>query len=132
MEIRIGSDHYKTPKEKITNSILNIVDEKIKDVGQIDLSDYAKKSELPTKVSELENDEGYITSSVGGIPIVEELGLDDPIGTIVSYKQNIEISKLETTEQITKAIPYIKQEYGWGSLETTDKDFNNDFNFDFD
>jgi hypothetical protein len=33
MEIRIGSDRYKTPKEKITNSILNIVDEKIKDVG---------------------------------------------------------------------------------------------------
>lgn len=63
MEIRIGSDHYKTPKEKITNSILNIVDEKIKDVGQIDLSDYAKKSELPTKVSELENNEGYITKT---------------------------------------------------------------------
>lgn len=65
MEIRIGSDHYKTPKEKITNSILNIVDEKIKDVavGQIDLSDYAKKSELPTKVSELENNEGYITET---------------------------------------------------------------------
>lgn len=63
MEIRIGSDHYKTPKEKITTSILNIVDEKIKDVGQIDLSDYAKKSELPTKVSELENNEGYITET---------------------------------------------------------------------
>ena len=262
MEIHIGSNHYKTPKEKITNSILNIVDEKIKDVavGQIDLSDYAKKSELPTKVSELENDEGYITSSVGGVPIVEELNLNDPIGTIVSYKQNVEINKLETitetqsvrdlkqgdiitkinflmpenipsefkngdnyvefmihndskqgvigvwgdgevfivyyyddyyddlliqdnqvnqeimkhledfinnhkiyyggsdsnlsteeafdfldcfitvgitkeiktTEQITKAIPHIKQEHGWESLETTDKDFNNDFNFDFD
>lgn len=263
MEILIGSDYYKTPKEKITNSILNIVDEKIKDVavGQIDLSDYAKKSELPTKVSELENDKGYITSSVGGVPIVEELGLDNPIGTIVSCKQNVEISKLETitetqsirdlkqgdvitkinflipedipsefksdntftgfymftdserlvimieysegvsyvgwikdslpelliadnqvnqenmkrfedfinnhktyyggsgsesdlssdevfdfldyfitvgitkeiktTEQITKAIPHIKQEYGWAPLETTDKDFNNDFNFDF-
>lgn len=63
MEIHIGSNHYKTPKEKITNSILNIVDERIKDVGQIDLSDYAKKSELPTKVSELENNEGYITET---------------------------------------------------------------------
>lgn len=29
----------------------------------VDLSEYAKKSELPTKVSELENDMGYVTSA---------------------------------------------------------------------
>ena len=40
--------------------------------------------------------------------------------------------EIKTTEEITKVIPHIKQEYGWESLEVTDKDFNNDFNFDFD
>lgn len=40
--------------------------------------------------------------------------------------------EIKTTEEISKVIPHIKQEYGWESLEVTDKDFNNDFNFDFD
>jgi hypothetical protein len=31
-------------------------------VPEIDLSGYATKGDIPTKISELENDEGYLTS----------------------------------------------------------------------
>jgi hypothetical protein len=39
---------------------------------QIDLSDYALKSELPTKVSELNNDSGYLTSYTETDPTVPQ------------------------------------------------------------
>ena len=42
------------------------------------------------------------------------------------------IKEINTTEEITKVVPYIKQQYGWESLITENSDFNNDFNFDFD
>lgn len=70
-----------------------------------------------------------------GIPLVEELDSDAPLGTLVRYKQDISFDKIETanktTEEITKVVPYIKQQHGWESLITETSDFNNDFNFDF-
>ena len=41
------------------------------------------------------------------------------------------VKEIKTTEEITKVIPYIKQQHGWESLITENSDFNNDFNLDF-
>lgn len=41
------------------------------------------------------------------------------------------VKEIKTTEEITKVVPYIKQQHGWESLITENSDFNNDFNFDF-
>lgn len=57
-------------------------------------------------------------------PISEEAFDLFDLSITVSVEENV-------TQDITKVIPYIKQEYGWESLEIADKDFNNDFNFDF-
>ena len=44
----------------------SVVDEKISNAqlngGEVDLSSYAKKTDLPTKISQLTNDSGYITN----------------------------------------------------------------------
>lgn len=58
---------YLVPKTGKTNDVYDeyiYINSKWEMVGntQIDLSDYALKSELPTKVSELSNDSGYLTS----------------------------------------------------------------------
>lgn len=39
----------------------DFVEKAIKEIPEVDLSDYATKGEIPTKVSELENDKGYLT-----------------------------------------------------------------------
>lgn len=40
---------------------------------EVDLSDYAQKSELPTKVSQLENDKGYLTAVPDGYAKTEDI-----------------------------------------------------------
>lgn len=37
----------------------------------VDLTPYAKKEELPTKVSQLENDSGFVTDATPSVPILE-------------------------------------------------------------
>ena len=61
-----------------------------------DLVDYAKKNEIPTKVSELENDRGYLT--VGDLPDVD-LG-DSDWGTIIN------IVKEETNEIVNDKLTW--------------------------
>ena len=41
------------------------------------------------------------------------------------------VKEIKTTEEITRVVPYIKQQHGWESLMTENSDFNNDFNLDF-
>lgn len=56
-----GDDYTLTPADKneIAELAAGMVD--VPDYEDIDLSDYAKKNELPTKVSQLANDKGYLT-----------------------------------------------------------------------
>lgn len=66
---------YLVPKTGETNDVYDeyiYINSKWEMVGntQIDLSDYALKSELPTKVSELSNDSGYLTSFTESDPTV--------------------------------------------------------------
>lgn len=53
---------------------------------KIDLSDYAQKSELPTKTSELQNDSGYITAD--NIPSEVYIGSEEPQGNEVIWVDN--------------------------------------------
>jgi hypothetical protein len=71
-----------------------------------------------------------INNISAGIPVVEELDPDAPIGSVVCYKQTVTITN-EETKDIVKVIPCVKQENNWESLHITNSDFNNDFNFDF-
>lgn len=68
---------YLVPKTGETNDVYDeyiYINSKWEMVGntQIDLSDYALKSELPTKVSELSNDSGYLTSYTETDPTVPQ------------------------------------------------------------
>lgn len=68
---------YLVPKTGETNDVYDeyiYINSNWEMVGntQIDLSDYALKSELPTKVSELNNDSGYLTSYTETDPTVPQ------------------------------------------------------------
>ena len=68
---------YLVPKTGETNDVYDeyvYINNAWEMVGntQIDLSDYALKSELPTKVSELSNDSGYLTSFTESDPTVPQ------------------------------------------------------------
>ena len=71
-------DHYAS-KEDIPSlegyATENYVENAIKEIPEVDLSNYATKGEIPTKVSELENDEGYLTEhqSLEGYAKKEEI-----------------------------------------------------------
>lgn len=61
VDVMNGDDYTLTPADKneIAELAAGMVD--VPDYEDIDLSDYAKKNELPTKVSQLANDKGYLT-----------------------------------------------------------------------
>lgn len=68
---------YLVPKTGETNDVYNeyvYINDAWEMVGntQIDLSGYALKSEIPTKVSELNNDSGYLTSYIETDPTVPQ------------------------------------------------------------
>lgn len=71
-------DHYAS-KEDIPSieglATKDFVENAIKEIPEVDLSNYATKGEIPTKVSELENDEGYLTEhqSLEGYAKKEEI-----------------------------------------------------------
>ena len=68
----------------------------------------------------------YIGPEYPGQPLTEEqFDLIDQFFTFTLEET------IKTTEEITKVVPYIKQQHGWESLITENSDFNNDFNLDF-
>ena len=68
----------------------------------------------------------YYGSAYIDVPITEE-GFD-----FIDYFITVSKTKtIKVIEEITKVIPYIKQQHGWESLITENSDFNNDFNLDF-
>ena len=72
------------------------------------------------------NTELYYMGIDPNTPITEEgFDLIDCFITVDTVKE------IKTTEEITKVVPYIKQQHGWESLITENSDFNNDFNLDF-
>lgn len=69
----------------------------------------------------------YLGTGYPDQPLTEEqFDLIDQFFTFTSKET------IKTTEDIVKVIPFVKQENNWESLYTTNSDFNNDFNFDFD
>lgn len=90
---------YLVPSSKPgTKNIYNeyvYVDDKFELVGttEIDLSAYAKKTELPTKISDLTNDSGFITSSdLPGKATNSTLGLVKVDGTTITVNSDGTIS----------------------------------------
>lgn len=75
---------------------------------------YAKKSEVPTKVSELENDSGYVTSEEfdGRIPIkqIQKNGeMILPVNGVVNITLSEYALSTDVTSQIAEAVSGIKQ-----------------------
>lgn len=76
--------------------------------------------------SQLSSEIYYLGTGYPDQPLTEEqFDLIDQFFTF-TLKETI-----KTTEEITKVVPYIKQQHGWESLITENSDFNNDFNLDF-
>ena len=80
----LTEQNYAT-KEEVNSSINDLM-------ADIDLSDYALKSEIPTKVSEFTNDAGYITESLVNdkINALPEYATEHDMYTALSYKANKE------------------------------------------
>lgn len=86
------------------------------------LADYAKKSEIPTKVSQLTNDTGYITSSgscayatsAGNADKVDGIHANGLLTTLSNSNNGISI----TVGGTTKSIPNISVNYAYESHQT--------------
>ena len=70
-------------------------------IANIDLTGYAKKAEIPTKNSQLENDEGYLkniptasTSELGGIKVGKNLSITED-GTLNAEGSTIDYNNIE-------------------------------------
>lgn len=84
------------------------VDKKIEDIDISDeLKSYALKTELPTKVSELENDKGYLTEHQS----LEDYALKDDLKGLASEQfVKDEVAKVDVSEQL-KAYAKIENVY---------------------
>lgn len=87
--------------------------------SDIDLSEYAKKSEMPTKTSELENDSSYITTERveemiekgNGVTIVssvDELPSDAPHGSLATVS-NIKTEEIEVEDKFSVRDIYVEE-----------------------
>lgn len=115
------------PTDGITNNMMTReeIEELIAqlDIGDIDLTSYAKKSELPTKVSELDNDAGYLTAHQdlsayalkSEIPSTVGLATEDYVDNAVS---NIDVDL--TDYALKSEIPEANKD---GSGNTIDKTY---------
>lgn len=100
------------PTDGITNNMMTReeIEELIAqlNIGDLDLASYAKKSELPTKVSELANDAGYLTAHQdlsayalkSEIPSTVGLATEDYVDNAVS---NIEIPEVDLKDYAKKS-----------------------------
>lgn len=77
--------------------------------GKVNLAGYVKKEELPTKVSELENDAGYVqdTRTIAGIDLVDDITAEELVEAERKVSGQIHVN-FETAEETEGAIfPYM-------------------------
>ena len=80
------------------------VDQKIASAvtgGTVDLSGYALKTEVPTKVSQLENDNGFVTETYVGDAMLDALD-----GHTFKFLTQAEYDSLSDSEKINESIVY--------------------------
>ena len=93
-------------EEYVNNAVNNI------EIPTVDLSDYAKKTDIPTKVSELNNDAGYLTQhqdlSVyalkSDIPDVSGFANKSEIPDVSGYLTADDVSGFQTETQVNNLI----------------------------
>lgn len=121
---------YLIPKTGETNDVYDeyiYINSKWEMVGntQIDLSDYALKSELPTKVSELSNDSGYLTSYTETDPTIPQWA---KAATKPSYTA-AEVGALPSDTHIPSTTTELENDAGFitsAALPTKVSDLTND------
>ena len=92
--------------EYVNNAVNNI------EIPTVDLSDYAKKTDIPTKVSELNNDAGYLTQHQdlstyalkSEIPDVSGFANKSEIPDVSGYLTADDVSGFQTETQVNNLI----------------------------
>ena len=93
-------------EEYVNNAVNNI------EIPTVDLSDYAKKTDIPTKVSELDNDAGYLTQHQdlsayalkSEIPDVSGFANKSEIPDVSGYLTADDVSGFQTETQVNNLI----------------------------
>lgn len=93
-------------EEYVNNAVNNI------EIPTVDLSDYAKKTDIPTKVSELDNDAGYLTQHQdlsayalkSEIPDVSGFANKSDIPDVSGYLTADDVSGFQTETQVNNLI----------------------------
>lgn len=93
-------------EEYVNNAVNNI------EIPTVDLSDYAKKTDIPTKVSELNNDAGYLTQHQdlstyalkSEIPDVSGFANKSDIPDVSGYLTADDVSGFQTETQVNNLI----------------------------
>ena len=93
-------------EEYVNNAVNNI------EIPTVDLSDYAKKTDIPTKVSELNNDAGYLTQHQdlsayalkSEIPDVSGFANKSEIPDVSGYLTADDVSGFQTETQVNNLI----------------------------
>lgn len=97
----------------------NYVQEKIAEAKlegeDVDLSDYAKKSEIPTKVGQLENDKGYLTEHQSLAGYATETFVTQKITEAQLGGEEVDLSDYYTKSEVDAKIPSLE-----GYAKTTD------------
>lgn len=109
--------------------------------GSQDLSSYAKKTEVPTKVSDLKNDLEYISSSsiiseeqlsqglkekLNGKEVTIDFGIGEDTVTVAIMDPNTTLTKIKTKNVKSIYLSYgdvIKREYFSGTVNLGTADF---------
>ena len=81
-------------EEYVNNAVNNI------EIPTVDLSDYAKKTDIPTKVSELNNDVGYLTQHQD----LSAYALKSEIPDVSGYLTADDVSGFQTETQVNNLI----------------------------
>ena len=94
------SDYYtKAQTDSAIGEAVNSIE-----IPEPDLSPYAKVADIPTKVSQLENDKGYLTEHQSLDGLATEKYVDDAIAAIDIPEADVDLSNYYTKEETDTAI----------------------------